>query len=76
MVMQSVLSLGHKASHPYPLPAGGERGASTSMAYCHAAQRRLAATLTTPAPRFSRGEGKGEGQREVSENDAAREDCA
>jgi len=35
------------APHPYPLPAGGERGAPTPA---------------NPSPRFSRGEGKGEGQ--------------
>ena len=44
------------APHPYPLPASGERGASTLT-------RPVAATPVTPSPR-SRGEGKGEGQRE------------
>ena len=44
---------GKTASHPYPLPARGERGASAPA---------------TPSPRPSRRESKGEGQRDLRDN--------
>jgi len=47
------------APHPYPLPVkDGERGASAPAPRSKAEAPRF----TTPSPRISRGEGKGEGQ--------------
>ncbi|EAB6717976.1 hypothetical protein DUP91_27000 [Salmonella enterica subsp. enterica] len=59
------------APHPYPLPVkDGERGASAvllaSDPRAWLGLKGLAARRTAPSPRISRGEGKGEGQRESS----------